>query len=147
MANSIPERFLGIDYGDKRIGTAISDPLGITARGFETVNWNGIDNTWAVDRLVAIITDFHITTMVIGLPRRTDGKYSESETKARALATVLEARTGCPVVFKDERYTTVLASRVLRETGVRGAKRKAVIDQVAAEIILQEYLESRRNSN
>ncbi|MDD2534723.1 MAG: Holliday junction resolvase RuvX [Eubacteriales bacterium] len=145
MSNTISERFLGIDYGDKRIGTAISDPLGITARGLETINWNGIDQTWALDRLVAMITDFAITTIVIGLPRRTDGKYSTSETKARALGTELETRTGRPIVYKDERYTTVLASRVLRETGVRGAKRKAVLDQVAAEIILQEYLESRRH--
>ncbi len=144
MTAQLTERLLGIDYGDARIGTAISDPLGITARGLETINWNGRDNTWAVDRLVAIITDFKITTVVMGLPRRTDGKASESAAKAQALAEELIERTGCPVVYRDERYTTVLASRVLRETGVRGARRKAVVDQVAAEIILQEYLESRR---
>lgn len=138
------ERFLGIDYGDKRIGTAISDPLNITARGLETINWNGVDKTWALDRLTKLIADYKITTVVMGLPRRTDGKPSESEAKARALASEIESRTQVPVVFKDERFTTVLASRVLRETGVRGDKRKAVVDQVAAEIILAEYLESRR---
>ncbi len=144
MAVLLSERFMGIDYGDKRIGTAVSDPLGITARGLETINWNGIDNAWALDRLATLISDYKITTVVMGLPRRTDGRPSESEAKARALAAEIEARTQIPVVFKDERYTTVIASRVLRETGVRGAKRKAVLDQVAAEIILAEFLESRR---
>lgn len=144
MTAQTPERFLGIDYGDKRIGTALSDPLGITARGLETINWNGIDNTWAVDRLVTLVAEHQVSAIIMGLPRRTDGKASESEAKARALAAELESRTGKPVIFKDERYTTVIASRFLRETGVRGAKRKAVVDQVAAEIILQEYLESRR---
>ncbi|MDD2457648.1 MAG: Holliday junction resolvase RuvX [Eubacteriales bacterium] len=146
MTNTKPERFLAIDYGDARIGTAVSDLLGITARGLETINWNGQDSAWAMDRLVALVEDLQITTVVMGLPRRTDGKTSESETKARAMGEALAARTGRTVVYRDERYTTVLASRVLRETGVRGKKRKAVVDQVAAEIILQEYLESRRKA-
>ncbi len=146
MSNHAPERFMAIDYGDARIGTAVSDPLGIMARGLETINWNGRDPAWAMDRLVALIEDLQITTVIMGLPRRTDGKTSESEAKARAMGEELAARTGRPVLYRDERYTTVLASRVLRETGVRGARRKAVVDQVAAEIILQEYLESRRQA-
>jgi len=146
MTSTKPERFLAIDYGDARIGTAVSDLLGITARGLETINWNGRDWNWAMNRLIALIEDLQITTVIMGLPRRTDGKTSESETKARAMGEELIARTGRPVLYRDERYTTVLASRVLRETGVRGQKRKAVVDQVAAEIILQEYLESRRKA-
>ncbi|NCA98123.1 MAG: Holliday junction resolvase RuvX [Clostridia bacterium] len=146
MTSTKPERYLAIDYGDARIGTAVSDPLGITARGLETINWNGRDWSWALDRLTALIEDLQITTVIMGLPRRTDGKTSETETKARAMGEELVARTGRPVLYRDERYTTVLASRVLRETGVRGQKRKAVVDQMAAEIILQEYLESRRKA-
>lgn len=146
MTSTKPERYMAIDYGDARIGTAVSDPLGITARGLETINWNGRDWSWALDRLSALIEDLQITTVIMGLPRRTDGKVSESETKARAMGEELATRTGRPVLFRDERYTTVLASRVLRETGIRGQKRKAVVDQVAAEIILQEYLESRRKA-
>ncbi len=99
-----------------------------------------------MDRLVALIEDLQITTVIMGLPRRTDGKTSDSETKARAMGEALAARTGRTVIYRDERYTTVLASQVLRETGVRGKKRKAVLDQVAAEIILQEYLESQRKA-
>ena len=146
MINAIPERFLAIDYGDARIGTAVSDPLGITARGLETIRWNGRDSSWAMDRLVALVEDLQITTVIMGLPRRTDGKESESEAKARSMGEELAARTGKTVLYRDERYTTVLASRVLRESGVRGTQRKAVVDQVAAEIILQEYLESRRKA-
>lgn len=137
-------RILGIDYGDARIGTALSDPLGITAQAYETINWNGKDNTWAVNRLAAIIADNQVTTVVMGLPRRTDGQPSASAEKAQSLAAEIQERTQVPVVLRDERFTTVMASRVLRETGVRGPKRKSVVDQVAAQIILQEYLESRR---
>jgi putative Holliday junction resolvase len=144
MTGSETERFLAIDYGEARIGTAVSDPLGITARGLETIRWNGRDNTYALNRLTELVRDLGITTIIMGLPRRTDGKPGESETHARALGEELASRTGRPVIYWDERYTTVLAGRVLREAKIRGRQRRDVVDQVAAEIILQEYLESRR---
>lgn len=141
---STPRRWLGIDYGEVRIGVAISDPLGIMARGLETLRWNGQDRTWVLNRLVQIIRDNSITDIVVGIPRRTDGKSGPSEDKARELAALIHANTGLQPVLVDERYTTVLAGRVMRETGIRGDRRKAVVDQIAAEIILQEYLESFR---
>lgn len=139
-------KWMGIDYGEARIGIAVSDPLGILARGLETIRWNGRDMTWALDRICAIIRDQQVTGIVIGIPRRTDGKSGPSEDKARSLAVDLAARTGIEPVLRDERYTTVLASRVMRETGIRSNRRNEVIDQIAAEIILQEYLESRRKT-
>lgn len=142
----MPERWLGIDYGEIRIGVAISDPLGLTARGLETIRWNGQDWTWAIQRISELARQYAITGIVIGIPRRTDGRPGPSEEKARLLAGELATATGLTPVLQDERYTTVLASRILQETGVRGGRRKAVIDQVAAEIILQEYLESRRKA-
>ena len=102
---------------------------------------------WALDRIVDLIREHSVTGLVIGIPRRTDGKpgrADDSEARARRLAVLLAARTGLEPVLRDERYTTVLAVRVMQETGVRTGRRKAVIDQIAAEIILQEYLESRR---
>ncbi len=142
----MPERWLGIDYGEIRIGVAISDPLGLTARGLETIRWNGQDWTWAIQRIAELARQYAITGIVIGIPRRTDGRPGPSEEKARLLAGELATATGLTPVLQDERYTTVLANRILQETGVRGGRRKAVIDQVAAEIILQEYLESRRKA-
>lgn len=130
---------MAIDYGLARIGVAISDPLRITARGLETINWNGRDMAWAQDRICELASEYEIVELVMGLPRRTDGQPSSSETGARQLAADLEARLGLTVLFRDERYTTVLASRVLNEVGYKKNKRQ-VIDQLAAEIILQDYL-------
>ncbi len=130
---------MAIDYGLARIGVAISDPLRITARGLETINWNGRDMAWAQDRICELASEYEIVELVMGLPRRTDGQPSSSETGARQLAADLEARLGLTVLFLDERYTTVLASRVLNEVGYKKNKRQ-VIDQLAAEIILQDYL-------
>ena len=130
---------MAIDYGLARIGVAISDPLRITARGLETINWNGRDMAWAQDRICELASEYEIVELVMGLPRRTDGQPSSSETGARQLAADLEARLGLTGLFRDERYTTVLASRVLNEVGYKKNKRQ-VIDQLAAEIILQDYL-------
>ncbi len=137
-------KWMGIDYGDARIGIAVSDSLGMLARGIETIRWNGIDLAWALNRIVELVREHQIVGLVIGIPRRTDGKPGASEEKARHLAGELAALTGLEPVLKDERYTTVLAARVMRETGIRSQRRNEVIDQIAAEIILQEYLESRR---
>ena len=135
---------MGIDYGDARIGVAISDPSGILARGLETIRWNGRDMDWALSRISDIIRDQQVAGLVIGIPRRTDGKTGTSEEKARQFAIELAQRTGLEPVLRDERYTTVLASRLMRETGIRQTRRNEVVDQIAAEIILQEYLDSRR---
>ncbi|HAL74882.1 MAG TPA: Holliday junction resolvase RuvX [Clostridiales bacterium] len=139
-------KWIGIDYGDARIGIAVSDPMGVLARGLETIRWNGRDSAWALDRICIIVQEQQAVGIVIGVPRRTDGKPGPSEDKARSLAAELQSRTGIEPVLRDERYTTVLASRIMRETGIRADRRNAVIDQIAAEIILQEYLESRRKS-
>ncbi len=143
----IPQKWMGLDYGQARIGVAISDPLGLVARGLETICWNGRDISWALERIVTLIQENQVAGLVIGIPRRTDGKTGESEDKARQLAALLAEKTGLQPVLRDERYTTVLASRVMRETGVRQDRRRAVVDQIAAEIILQEYLESRRKAD
>jgi len=135
---------MAIDFGTRRIGVALSDTLHLTASGFETISWNGEDSRYALDRLREIVKDKDVTDIVIGQPRRTDGQVSESERKAQLFGADLESATGILPKYRDERYTTVLASRYLLETGVSGKARKKVVDQVAAEIILREYLESRR---
>lgn len=138
---------MGIDYGQARIGLAVSDSMGMFARRLETINWNGQDLTWGQDRIESLIKEHGVVGLVVGIPRRTDGKASDSEEQARRLAVTLTERTRLPVVLWDERYTTVLAGRIMRETGIRKERRKTVVDQIAAEIILQEYLESLRKAD
>lgn len=138
------QRWLGIDFGSRRIGVAISDPLGMLARRLETINWNGRDMDWAINRLAERVAADQITGIVVGLPRRTDGKTGESEQSARAFAQALQDATGLVPVLRDERFTTVLAGRIMRETNVAAGDRKKVVDQIAAEIILQDFLDSKR---
>lgn len=138
------ERFLGIDYGTARIGLAVSDPLGITAGGIETVRWNGQDISWAMARILELAEEYQVTAFVVGLPKRTDLKYSESEEKARAFAEELKERSGLEVYLRDERLTTVMAHQYLRSSRVKKENKRNVVDQVAAEIILQDFLEERR---
>jgi putative Holliday junction resolvase len=137
-------RIMGIDYGDRRIGIAISDETGILASGVETIRWNGQDPAWAIDRICALVDERKVSEIVVGLPRRTDGRPGTSEEKAEALAQALGVRTGLPVIRRDERYTTVIATRMMRDAGTRQRDRRNVIDQVAATVILQEVLDERR---
>jgi putative holliday junction resolvase len=139
-------RWLAVDYGQTRVGIAVSDPMGTIARGLETIRWNGQDIGRVIDRIEALVRQHGVAGLVIGIPRRTDGKTGETEVKARELAAALADRTGLQPVLLDERFTTVLAGRIMREVGLQASRRKDIIDQVAAEIILQEYLESRRQS-
>ena len=137
-------RVMAIDFGTRRIGVALSDPLGIMAQGYETISWNGQDSEYALNRLAEIVKEKEVTTIVLGKPSRTDGSVSESEEKAVLFGSDLEAKVGIKPVFRDERFTTVIASQYLRQTGVSGKNKKKVVDQVAAEIILQDFLDSRR---
>lgn len=133
-------RVMGIDFGMRHIGIALSDELRIIAKGFETVNWNGEDDAWAINRICEIIREKNVTEIVLGQPKRTDGTESESERKANLFADKLKEASGLPIHLRDERFTTVIASRYLHDANIKAKKQKKVIDQVAAEIILQEYL-------
>lgn len=135
---------MGIDFGMKRIGIALSDMTQTIAKGFETVNWNGRDSEYALNRICDIIKEQEVVAIVVGRPRRTDGKKSETEEKAEAFAETLKEMCGIEPVFKDERYTTVIATQFLRESNVKAKNQRKVIDQVAAEVILQDWLDSRK---
>ncbi len=137
-------RVMGIDYGTRHIGVALSDELRITASGFETVNWNGEDDSWALDRIASIAAEKNVGVIVIGRPRRTDGEQSETEIKANSFGQKLQELTGIEPIYKDERFTTVIASRFLHEQNMKAKKQKKVIDQEAAAIIVRGYLEQDR---
>jgi len=137
-------RVMGIDFGMRHIGVALSDELWITASGFETVNWNGVDDTKALERIAQIASEKNVSVIVLGKPSKTDGTVSESEMKAIAFGEKLRELTGLEPVLKDERFTTVIASRMLHDVNIKAKKQKKIIDQVAAEIIVSEYLEQHR---
>jgi putative holliday junction resolvase len=137
-------RILGIDPGERRIGIAMSDPMGLIASALETLKWNGEDRTKAENRIVELVAEHGVVEIVVGLPRRTDGRPGPSEERARAFAEALSKRLSIPVVLRDERYTSVIAGRVLRESGARTDRKDGAVDRMAAAIILQDHLESRR---
>lgn len=133
-------RYLGIDYGTKRIGLAISDELGLTARPLEVVARCDLEPT-----LRRIGDEYDIERVVIGLPTGLSGHEGVSAEGARELASEIEEILAIPVEFVDERFTSRIAENVLLESGMRRRDRKATVDKIAAAIILQTYLDARRH--
>lgn len=135
-------RIVGIDSGAVRIGIAISDDAGSIAFPRETVSAAG---GWAeaAVRVRAALADEDVTLLVVGLPLRLDGTEGEAARRARGLGEALARAFSAEVVFWDERLTTVAAERSLREMGRRGARQREVVDQSAATILLQGYLDAK----
>jgi len=132
-------RVLGIDYGERRVGLALSDPDEILASPLATVENRG--PRVVVGEVAAIAAARGVARIVVGLPLRLDGGETPSTAAAREFAERLRARVGVPVELQDERLTTVAAERSLIESGARRARRREVIDQAAAQLILQGYLD------
>ena len=135
-------RMLGLDFGSKTVGVAVSDGLLLTAQGVETIerkDENKLRKTCA--RIEELIAEYEITEIVLGLPKNMNNTEGERVEKTKAFGEMLERRTGLPVHYWDERLTTVAAEQILMESGVRRENRKAVIDKVAAGLILQGYLD------
>jgi putative Holliday junction resolvase len=139
-------RKIGLDVGDKTVGIAVSDPLGLTAQGVTTLERVGIRKD--TGKILDMIKQYECDTVVIGLPLSMSGEDSEQTKKVREFRTMLEnkmrstAVKGVEVVWQDERLTTVQAERVLIEADVSRQDRKKVIDKQAAVLILQTYLDS-----
>ena len=135
-------RIVGLDFGSKTVGVAVSDGLLLTAQGVETIerkDENKLRKTCA--RIEELIAEYEITEIVLGLPKNMNNTEGERVEKTKAFGEMLERRTGLPVHYWDERLTTVAAEQILMESGVRRENRKAVIDKVAAGLILQGYLD------
>jgi len=133
---------IGIDVGDARIGVARSDPSGLIATPVETVS----ADEKAFTRIAALRDEFEILEFVVGLPRSLSGGEGPAAAKARVFAEGLGTATGLPVRLVDERLSTVSAENVLREQGRKGQKRRKVVDQVAAVVILQNALDTERST-
>ena len=136
-------RIMGLDYGSKTVGVAISDPLGITAQGIETIcrkDENKLRRTCA--RIEELIREYEVERIVLGLPKHMNNDIGERAERSMEFGKMLERRTGLEVVMWDERLTTVEAERTLIENKVRRENRKKYIDKIAAVFILQGYLDS-----
>lgn len=131
-------RILAIDLGEKRIGLAISDALGITAQGLPTIQ---VKNEQEIcPKIMETINERNVTQLVFGLPKNMNGTLGPQAKKVEECAQKLKQLSGLPVDFEDERLSTVSAEQVLLEADTSRAKRKKVIDKLAAVIILQSYL-------
>ena len=140
-------RILGLDFGSKTCGVAISDPLLITAQGHEIIrreSANKLRKTLA--RIEELITCYEIGEIVLGCPKHMNGDEGERVELTNEFKEKLERRTGLNVVMWDERLTTVAADKLMMEAGVRREHRKDYVDQIAAVFILQEYLDYIANN-
>jgi putative Holliday junction resolvase len=133
-------RVLGLDYGDRRIGVAICDELGMTAQGVATVVRKNRDADLAA--IAGFVERFGVERIVIGYPLRLDGREGIQCDKVNRFARRLETRLSMPVIRRDETLSTKEAEELLRETGVRREKKRSVVDRIAACIILQGYLDT-----
>lgn len=136
-------RIMGLDYGTKTVGVAISDALGVTAQGIETITRkeeNKLRRTCA--RIEELIREYEVGKIVLGFPKHMNNDIGERAEKSLEFKEMLERRTGLEIVMWDERLTTVAAERTLIESGVRREDRKKYIDKIAAVFILQGYLDS-----
>lgn len=136
-------RIMGLDFGAKTVGVAMSDEMLMTAQPLETISRERetkLRKTYA--RLEALMDEYQVEKIVVGLPKKLNNEEGERCQKTREFARRLEERTGLEVIFWDERLTTVAAEQVLEEANVRRERRKEYVDKLAASIILESYLQS-----
>jgi len=133
------KKALGIDLGEDRVGGAVSDDLGMLAHPLETISVKTSD---VKNRILALAAERGAQTIIVGMPRNMDGTYGPAATKAKEFIEALRSSTEIKVIGWDERLTTVSAQRSLHEAGKNTKKQRPIIDQVAAQIILQGWLDS-----
>ena len=139
-------RIMGLDYGSKTIGVAVSDPLGLTAQGIEIIRREEENKLRkSLRRVEELVKKYEVTEIVLGFPKNMNNTIGERAEKSLQLKETLERRLGLPVVMWDERLTTVEANRTLMESGVRRENRGKYVDMIAAVLILQGYLDAKAN--
>ena len=139
------KRILGVDYGDARTGMAISDATGLIATGVGVIKLSGMRKTAAA--VAEAVRKYGAELVVIGCPYNMDGSEGARAEKARAFADMVKELSGVPVEIYDERLTTVEAYEIMDRTGTHGKKRRDRVDELAAEIILQDYLDEQRRGS
>lgn len=134
---------MGLDVGDKTIGVALSDPLFISAQPLETIKRTKASKD--IDRLVEIINDYEVSTIVVGLPKNMNNSIGPQSMKVMSFVDLIKKRIDNEIIYQDERMTTLQSERVLIDMNVRRENRKKYIDKIAAAFILQTYLDRRSN--
>ena len=139
-------RIMGLDFGSKTIGVAISDPLGLTAQGIEIIRREDENKLRkSLRRIEELVSEYQVEEIVLGFPKNMNNTIGERAQKSLELKEMLERRCGLPVIMWDERLTTVEANRTLMESGVRRENRSKYVDMIAAVFILQGYLDAKAN--
>ncbi|MBQ7615581.1 MAG: Holliday junction resolvase RuvX [Butyrivibrio sp.] len=139
-------RIMGLDYGSKTVGVAISDELLLTAQGKEIIRRNEENKLRrTLARIEELIQEYDVEKIVLGLPLNMDESESERSQLCLEFKDKIERRCGIPVEMLDERLTTVEADEIMNEARIKGKKRKEYVDMIAAQIILQDYLDNRLN--
>lgn len=137
-------RVLALDVGERRIGVAMSDMTATLSSPLTTVNGRVVER--AIEQIVALVRQHEVQEVVVGWPLNMNGDVGPQAQRVRAFADKLEAALGKTVILFDERLTSVVAEQILRDMGVRPEKRRERIDEIAASVILQDFLEQRRTS-
>jgi putative holliday junction resolvase len=137
----LQKRFLSVDYGKKRIGVAVSDPLNIIARGIGTL----FNDSSFFDKFAALLAEFDPQAIILGMPYMPSGDIGERATEVQGFAAVLEEKYKLPVILWDERYTSKMAVEIMVRSGMKKKNRakRGNIDRISSAIILQEYLDSK----
>lgn len=134
---------MGLDVGSKTVGIAISDALGWTAQGIETIKIDESAGQFGMSRIQELAAEYAVTSFVVGFPKNMNNSVGPRGEASERFAEMLEEAFGFPVILWDERLTTMAAERMLIEADVSRKKRKTVIDKMAAVMILQGYLDSK----
>ena len=139
------ERLMGLDFGSKTVGVALSDPTGLIASPLEIIEREREDKLRKTfSRIEELIEEYKVTKIVLGLPLNMDSSEGERVRKTEEFKEALERRTGLEIVLWDERLSTVEAHDIMTEAGVKGIDRKKFVDKIAASIILQGYMDSQK---
>lgn len=141
-------RIMGLDFGSKTVGVAVSDALGITAQGVEIVRRKSPDKLrQTLARIDELAREYGVEELVLGYPKNMNGTEGERCEKTKEFKELLEKRTGLPVALWDERLTTVAADRSMMEAGLRRDERKEYVDEIAAVFILQGYMAAKAHQS
>lgn len=140
-------RYLGIDLGSKTVGLAMSDPTGTIASTFKTIFFENEDYKSTIDEIKQIVEDYDIRKIVIGLPKNMNNTLGERAIITTGYAKLLEENLNIPIIMFDERLTSVISNSILIEADMSRKKRKKKVDGVAAQIILQDYLNKEKYEN
>ncbi|MFQ5513295.1 MAG: Holliday junction resolvase RuvX [Myxococcota bacterium] len=132
---------MALDYGRRRIGVAVTDPLGILAQPLETIEHGRPGAVPALERIAALVREYEVGRIVLGLPLHMNGQAGVETEEVRRFGRSLEQHTALPVAYFDERWTTIEAQRSLQEAGLRAEQQRGPADRVAAALLLRAYLE------